>query len=78
MSITKQRSCDGKVPHDSELMAVRVARTMAQGGQSKIHELHPYQCLFCGKWHLGHADPETQELVKAVLHKHKHPLIRMK
>ncbi|HEY4358258.1 MAG TPA: hypothetical protein VGN16_21105 [Acidobacteriaceae bacterium] len=47
--------CLGKEQHESEAAAIatqgfRVRQGVARSGDGA----HPYECEFCGKWHIGH------------------------
>jgi hypothetical protein len=79
MNETKQQSCEGKYYYHNEFHAKRELRKMIDLGMRTKWELRPYKCKHCEFWHLGHADKETQALVRMVLHKRPQPpLIRLK
>lgn len=67
MNESKQRSCEGKFNYQNEFHAKRELNKMIKLKMRKPWELKPYKCRHCEFWHLGHADRNTQALVKMVL-----------
>jgi hypothetical protein len=51
----RQRACEGKVRY-GQARAKRVAHDMREKYQEV---LLPYQCKFCGGWHVGHPPIST-------------------
>ena len=78
MEITEEKSCTNKFSYESKLEGDIKIRHMVNNGDTKQWEMHSYYCGFCGKYHIGHADKKTQELVKSVVQRPKTQLIRMK
>jgi hypothetical protein len=53
------RGCAGKVPYDTEALAQTVVDMERRGRirhwrPARREWLTPYECRFCGKFHLGH------------------------
>jgi len=47
--------CGGKVVFNSYKEAQTLNnRSLYHKGSKRREKLHPYKCLNCGKWHLGH------------------------
>lgn len=47
--------CLGKEQHESEAAAVAAMKFRIRIHASRSGDgAHPYECEFCGKWHLGH------------------------
>lgn len=47
---TPERSCEGKVQHETREAADQAARVLRQRGDV----VRPYHCWYCGCWHVGH------------------------
>lgn len=47
---TPERSCEGKVAHETREAADQAARVLRQRGDV----VRPYRCVFCGRWHIGY------------------------
>ena len=51
-----ERGCDGKEAFDSESGATAALRLYERLRHLRSGDgMTPYQCEFCGKWHLGHS-----------------------
>lgn len=48
------RSCTGKRVWDSEAPAERACVDAARARRDRGLRMHPYRCLCCGRWHIGH------------------------
>lgn len=48
----KDRSCSGKRRHQTQGLAVRVMKLMANA------QLNTYRCHHCGQWHIGHSNKD--------------------
>lgn len=47
-------TCDGKVAHDTEEIATKVATKMnGRPEGKKRYDVEAYPCAFCNKWHVG-------------------------
>lgn len=67
MPVTRERSCTDKRRFLTRREAARVARTVRKNGRTQGNpredrrnpDLHmrPYECRFCGCWHIGHFTP---------------------
>lgn len=49
-----ERSCRGKIRHETKTDAKRARRQMRLQGEAAPGELEAYRCPHCGYWHLGH------------------------
>jgi len=47
------KSCTGKKRYRSESEARSMLVTQ-QGYGEEMDDVHPYKCVFCKQWHLGH------------------------
>ncbi|QTE37496.1 hypothetical protein J3L18_00060 [Mucilaginibacter gossypii] len=54
LGLEKERSCDGKDQYESKAEASQAAARLCMKGNTRI-EMVGYQCIFCSKFHIGHA-----------------------
>ena len=48
------RLCVRKVPYRSEIRARHAIEGMQRRKVKTAAGLEPYDCMFCGSWHIGH------------------------
>jgi hypothetical protein len=48
----KAKSCDGKQPYPDIGHALGAIKRLNKK-HFIFHQLHPYYCKYCGKWHIG-------------------------
>jgi len=49
----KAKSCTGKKKYRSGSEALDMINIQVEYGK-KMDDVHPYRCVFCNKWHIGH------------------------
>lgn len=59
MSLPRKRSCTNKVRFTTRKDARSAKRQMQGRGYGREGHITPYECDYCGFWHLGHLSPSV-------------------
>lgn len=63
---TFEKSCYGKLKHDSKELADNAAEYFkSKGLKKKGHIFHSYKCDFCPGWHVGHSSTKKARKFRA-------------
>jgi hypothetical protein len=63
----QEKTCGGKHAYEGEAEAERAAEAHNRWAERR-HDVEPYPCAFCRKWHIGRViPPEAMEAMEAII-----------
>jgi hypothetical protein len=64
--LTSESTCKKKTPYSSKAEAARSMRVLKKSGKftGDTHNLKPYLCNICNRWHIGHRYDDVEDIFK--------------